>query len=459
MTHHSGLPCDNRNGFYSKSASEIPERFTSALHYLKNTYTAYPNGLLFSYSNLGITLLGIIVERISGMRYEEYIESNIIKPLGMNQTSFIYFSGEDKLISKGYRKSKGEYEVQMRDLPAGGLQSNVLDMSKFLSFTLGMSTSDNGPVLKNETLSKMFEVQNMDNPIDFGFNIGLNWILSWPSLEYAGKVAWHDGGSINFLSLLAIMPELGFGVIVLTNSERGVYLNHRVTDEALKHLVLMKKGIGVPQSNIPTDILITEKQSKQVIGKYATASKGLIKISSKTKILKAKMNGKLLNLIPQSDGWFSLQLLLISRIPIKLKQLNNLRITVRETNLGRVMGVEQLVGQNRFVQVMGLEYSPTPTPQTWISAAGRYKTEEVNQLINAIQLVYLNGMLSVKASVRKLGSINIILKPISDSEAVIQGLGYLAGETVVLKESNGVLIINISGLDFLPRKRRICWNS
>ena len=108
---------------------------------------------------------------------------------------------------------------------------------------------------------------------------------------------------------------------------------------------------------------------------------------------------------------------------------------------------------------MGLEYSPTPTPQTWINAAGRYKTKEVNQLINAIQLVYSNGMLLVKASVRKLGTINILLKPISGSEAVIQGLGYLTGETVFLKESEGVLIINISGLDFLPRKRRICWNS
>jgi len=448
MTHHSGLPCDNRNGFYSKSATEVPERFTSVLRYLNNTYTAYPNGLLFSYSNLGITLLGVIVERITGMRYEEYIELNILKPLGMDQTSFEYSAGNNTSISKGYSKRKGEYEVQMRDLPAGGLQSNALDMSKFLSFILG--TSDNEPVLKKETLHKMFEVQNMDNPIDFGFNIGLNWLLSWPSLDYAGKVAWHDGGTINFLSLLAIMPELGFGIIVLTNSERGVYLNHRVTDEALKYLVLMKNGIGVPQSNIPTNISITEKQLKEVIGNYATASKGLLEISNKKDILKAKMDGKHLRLIPQSDGWFSLQLLLFRRIPIKLKQLNNLRITVRQTILGRVMGVEQLVGQNRFVQVMGLEYSPTPTPQTWINAAGRYKTKELNQLINAIQMVYSkNGMLSLKASVRKLGNINFILKPVSNSEAVILGLGRFAGETVVLKESDGVLIISISGLDFV----------
>lgn len=150
----------------------MPERFSSALDYLKNAYTSYSNGLVYSYSNLGISLLGIVVERITGMKYEDYIENNICKPLGMNQTSFEYSPGKDRLLSKGYNKGKGEYEVQMRDLPAGGLQSTALDMSKFLSFTLGLGISDNGNVLKHETLSKMFEVQNMDNPIDFNFKTG-----------------------------------------------------------------------------------------------------------------------------------------------------------------------------------------------------------------------------------------------------------------------------------------------
>ena len=450
MTHHSGLPSDNLNGFYTRSAYEMPERFSSALDYLKNAYTSYSNGLVYSYSNLGISLLGIVVERITGMKYEDYIENNICKPLGMNQTSFEYSPGKDRLLSKGYNKGKGEYEVQMRDLPAGGLQSTALDMSKFLSFTLGLGISDNGNVLKHETLSKMFEVQNMDNPIDFNFKTGLNWILSWPSLEYAGKVAWHDGGSIHYTSLLAIMPDYGFGVTVLTNSVRGAHLNHRVTDEALKYLVLLKNGIVVPETNIPFDIVITEKQSKEVIGKYATIS-GLVEITNKNQILKTKMNGRLLRMVPQNDGWFSLQLLLFGLIPIKLKQLNNIRIAVRKTNLDRIMGIEQTIGQNKFAQVMGMEYSPTPTPtpQTWINAAGGYKAKKDNQFLNAFELVNSNGMLSLKASVRKLKSINFILKPISNSEAVIQGLGRFAGETVILKEREGVVIINISGLDFV----------
>jgi len=448
MTHHSGLPSDNLNGFYTRSAYEMPERFSSALDYLKNAYTSYSNGLVYSYSNLGISLLGIVVERITGMKYEDYIENNICKPLGMNQTSFEYSPGKDRLLSKGYNKGKGEYEVQMRDLPAGGLQSTALDMSKFLSFTLGLGISDNGNVLKHETLSKMFEVQNMDNPIDFNFKTGLNWILSWPSLEYAGKVAWHDGGSIHYTSLLAIMPDYGFGVTVLTNSVRGAHLNHRVTDEALKYLVLLKNGIVVPETNIPFDIVITEKQSKEVIGKYATIS-GLVEITNKNQILKTKMNGRLLRMVPQNDGWFSLQLLLFGLIPIKLKQLNNIRIAVRKTNLDRIMGIEQTIGQNKFAQVMGMEYSPTPTPQTWINAAGGYKAKKDNQFLNAFELVNSNGMLSLKASVRKLKSINFILKPISNSEAVIQGLGRFAGETVILKEREGVVMINISGLDFV----------
>lgn len=441
MTHHSGLPCDNRRGFYSDSPFKAPERFTSTLEYLKNNYMSYPCNFVYSYSNLGTALLGIVIEKTSGIQYEEYIKANILDPLGMNNTAFEYAVGKNTLLSKGYNNVKGEYEPQMRDIPVGGLHSSVLDMAKFLGFILSQKDM---PILQRATLNKMFEVQNADNPFDFGFKTGLNWIMSWPSLESEGKVIWHDGGSIYYLSLLAAMPEHSIGVVVFTNSERGVHLNHPVTDESLKLMLKIKKGISISDTDTTDSMTLTIPKMDKICGSFATPS-GLIKIFRKGPKLFANMKGMNLMLLPRAGGWFSLELRLFGRFPVKLKQLRAIRLSIRDTSIGKILGMEQSIGQNWFRQPVGIEFKLSDIPHTWINAVGKYKALDANNMISGIQMIYSNQILYIKATVRKLGGVKFVLRPVSDREAIIQGLGRFAGETVFLKDG----IVRLSGLEFM----------
>lgn len=446
MTHHSGLPCDNRNGFYSGDAFQATERFTSTLAFLKETYAAYPRGHVFSYSNAAISLLGILVERISGKSFEEYIQTNILDPLDMVRTSFQYPAGTDKMLSKGYNETKGQYEAQMRDLPAGGLTSSANDMAKFICFASGSAIR---PVLGQEALSSMFEVQNAGNPRDFGFKIGLNWMLSWPSLESAARVAWHDGGSIHYLSMLAVLPGLGSGVVVLTNSARGVNLTHPVANEALAILLKSRGIISGPfhQAAVPG----AAEENSISAGKYATIM-GVMELCGDKGKPMLRMKGQSFRLTRQPDGWYAPTLMLFGKIPLRIKQMDNLRLSTRRTDAVNILGLMQVVGPNKFSQPLGAELVCAQIPRCWLDAVGSYRAVNDNFMLSSLKIVLHSGVLSVKTTARKMGSLSLILRPLSDTEAVIQGLGRFAGETVELLTENGAPRLKISGLIFIREK-------
>jgi CubicO group peptidase (beta-lactamase class C family) len=83
MTHHSGLQRDSAKSFQSKA----PERFS---HFVSkfNSHLAYPPGQILSYSNIGLTVLGSIVEKQSGRPFEDQLKQEVLEPIGMTHSDF-----------------------------------------------------------------------------------------------------------------------------------------------------------------------------------------------------------------------------------------------------------------------------------------------------------------------------------------------------------------------------------
>jgi len=77
------LPSYNFSNYFS----EDDEVFNCVMSYLKSIYPAFPPDYIFSYSNLGFELFGVVIERISNMPFCEYIERNILMPLGMHNSA------------------------------------------------------------------------------------------------------------------------------------------------------------------------------------------------------------------------------------------------------------------------------------------------------------------------------------------------------------------------------------
>lgn len=74
VCHHSGLPCDNLSGYFTEDL----RAFHSVIPYLHNAFTVCPPGEMFYYSNIGYELLGVLVNRISGLPFHDYVETMIL---------------------------------------------------------------------------------------------------------------------------------------------------------------------------------------------------------------------------------------------------------------------------------------------------------------------------------------------------------------------------------------------
>jgi CubicO group peptidase (beta-lactamase class C family) len=191
-----------------------------------------PPGIVSAYSNYGTALAGLIVSNISGMVFEDYMEQNILGPLGMNNSTFREtWTNLDlapmpqRLVenrSNGYLWKNGGFEAQPMEYihqvaPAGSMSVTATDMARWMLMHLGDGTYDGVQILKPETARLMHSQHFAHDPEMPGMAHGF--------LEYRvpGYRAYgHAGGTSFFISQMVMVPELGFGVFASSNARDGV---------------------------------------------------------------------------------------------------------------------------------------------------------------------------------------------------------------------------------------------
>ncbi len=442
MTHHSGLPCDKIKGMFI--TDETKESYRDEVAYLKEVHAPYKPNYIWAYSNLAVDMLGIIIERVTGMDFYKYIEENILKPLEMNNSSFIIKEEMKPLISKGYDDSgKGNDTYYLRNIPAGGLRSSSSEMANFLKMVVNGGSFNDKQILKKETLEQMFTPQNKDIALDFNFEVGLNWFLSD---HYAGKLCFHDGGTVFFHSMLEIIPEQKLGVIVLTNSNNGFYISQMVAKDILNLAVQVKTGIEKPEKKpkFYKKITVSKEELAKYEGEFAT-SIGLVTVKSVDDGLQLSLlpgllsSAQTIKLDINEDGWFSL----------KDTPSNYFRIGIVDINGEKVLAFEQ----EGIRMPIGKEYIKKPIPEIWQNRAGQYKIIDYNKddksigIPEVFNFKYENGYLLLSmSSERDFVKIDNILTPINDTEIVIEGLGRGMMETIYFKTINREEIVEYSGL-------------
>lgn len=169
LTHSSGLPREAAYPYWTGPDFPFPtkEQIDSKL---SDQETLYPASTYFQYSNLGLTLLGEIVEEISGVPYEEYVKTNILEPLELSDTrpempEQLY--GQQLAIGYSSIKRNGEREkMQFFNAngitPAAGFTSNVEDLGKFASWQLRLRDTTDTEILKPSTIKYMQNVHWTD---------------------------------------------------------------------------------------------------------------------------------------------------------------------------------------------------------------------------------------------------------------------------------------------------------
>lgn len=220
MTHTGGFQEDVRNLF-----THDPQRMVSLADWVRDNDPGRvrPPGTFSSYSNYGVALLGRIVERVSGLDWDDYLESRILEPLGMAQTT-----GRQPLpehlapsMSGGFVPANGgfraqEFEFTMGADPAGSMTSTAMDMASFMLAILGEGQYGGNRILDPESVRLMTSRHFAHDPRLPGYGLGFYEMSS-----HGVRIVGHGGDTGWFHSVLALFPDHDLGFFVSYNTSTG----------------------------------------------------------------------------------------------------------------------------------------------------------------------------------------------------------------------------------------------
>lgn len=220
LNHTSGLPEDPDSATTSTLQGHVAPEAEFLELYKKVPATRAP-GQAWSYSNLGFDVLGIILGRVSGKFYGDYLQEKVFGPLGMRSTRIMGPADTGAGLAMGYRvNSHGQItplrhtpgELQYLSMAASGIESTALDMAKYDAALRGDTFLSQSSRDAMWTVSTLVEARTGDMRADV--NYGLGWFLS--TVDTYRKV-YHSGGMPAYTSDFIRYQDAGFSVIVLTN--------------------------------------------------------------------------------------------------------------------------------------------------------------------------------------------------------------------------------------------------
>jgi CubicO group peptidase (beta-lactamase class C family) len=308
LCHHAGLPTYLLKGFFSGQS------LTELLHELRNEHLAFEPHTVFNYSNLGSDLLGLAIERITGLPYAEAVQRTLLAPLGMHNSGVL---PDGVRLARGYVHDMPVNPTPVRDIPSGGLYSNVLDLARLMHGVFAGGTLDGQHVLDKDLLAATFEPQYPDRLLDFGQRFGLGWMLGGLPIDGGGQVAWHNGGTKAFLSQLALLPEKKLGVVVLANADNAGDLVYATAEEALRLALEIRHGVAPPKKMQEPEIQLTRAVLAERVGDYSLMG-SLARISLGKKRLRLHVLKHVLDLVPVTPDRFRVEfnLLGLKSVPI-----------------------------------------------------------------------------------------------------------------------------------------------
>ncbi len=239
VVHRSGL-ADYEALMPEDQARQLVEADVLAL-LQREAKPMYPAGERFHYSNSAYVLLGIIIEKRSGMSFAEYLDSRLFAPLGMRATRS--YGGETAPIPHrafGYTVTGGvarrtDQSTTSALLGDGGVYSSLHDMARWIA------ALDDDRVLPDASRRTMFDAPAGTDVPDVGYGYGF-----FIDRLNGQRRTWHTGSSIGFRHKLLRFPERDLTVLVLGNINQG-----RTPDLADRIAGIIDPALQVDPATVP----------------------------------------------------------------------------------------------------------------------------------------------------------------------------------------------------------------
>jgi CubicO group peptidase (beta-lactamase class C family) len=272
----------------------------------------------YLYTNIAYITAGQVIEKVAHSSYEKFVSERIFKKLGMTNSCF--FQQRESTADFAWPYAGQTNAVLQHTFnkapvgnPAGGVQSNLADMLKYIRFHLNDGKVENRALVTRESVNEMHKPQI---PVDY-FNghplRGINdYGLGWQIETYRNQILIHHGGWIDgYVSWVSFMPSERMGVVVLSNKQTLLpfLLNWWIYDRLLGVRDGLIEGlIGKPEkeenSEGPGPAAVAGTVDKGIMGRYNNDLFGeaVVDVDPKTQGLSIQFNREVTVPLQRQNG-------------------------------------------------------------------------------------------------------------------------------------------------------------
>lgn len=227
-------------------------------------YNDYRPGSKYEYCNLGYNTMGTILERTSGVRFDQYIKNQILKPLGLGYAGYQVDSLDNsKFVTLYQRDSLGAWEAQPEAYaprreeiasyqfgystpifsPTGGMKINPVGLTKVMQMHIGLGSTPEG-IRIIAPQSALLMQSGLTETDDEGSNTYYGFALeNTPNLIKGKTMIGHTGGAYGVYTSMFWDKERTFGIVIMTNGCNGdrengfMAIHHRVANCLYQNLI------------------------------------------------------------------------------------------------------------------------------------------------------------------------------------------------------------------------------
>ncbi len=275
LSHTSGIFNYTNDADFMMKEVEKPIDRQKLFEMVKNKPLDFEPGTKYNYSNTGYMMLGYIIEKVTGRKYEQAVKQNIFIPLQMTHSGFDYKNLQDANRAVGYNvivNGKGERAMKVDStvsFSAGAMYTTVGDLNKW---NRSLQTEN---ILTKQSLQNAFTRRLS--------NYGLGWAID----SIGGKqMISHGGGIHGFLSYNTFIPADKNSVTLFTNVATTDI--DKVTRDLIA--IVYNKPYELPAEKV--EVKIDESILKQYVGTYELAPTFSIVVRVDNGQLKAQATGQ-----------------------------------------------------------------------------------------------------------------------------------------------------------------------
>lgn len=213
LNHTSGLSRFSAIKYVSKNDLDNTKDY---IEELRNVETKDPIGINYNYSNENYQILGLIIEKVSGLSYEEYIKKYIFQPLEMKNSFTSKFEAEKSDLASGYeflweKRVKRDLSYPKAYLPCGYIISSLEDMSNYMIMQINNGIFKGKEIIDNGRLQQMHSQQVSIDDLNY---YGMGWVIG--KINNVNTIS-YDGSIKNYRSNLIIIPNRNISIVVMSN--------------------------------------------------------------------------------------------------------------------------------------------------------------------------------------------------------------------------------------------------